>query len=423
MVVTGSRLHAVRYKQEFDRQIKEHGYRDVRTLVAFSGTVEDPDAKDVTYTEPGMNLDCVNGKPIKEKELPQRFDSPEYHLLIVAEKYQTGFDQPLLHTMFVDKRLAGIQAVQTLSRLNRTCTGKEDTFVLDFANKREEILEAFQPYYEQTGVGEQADSSQLYPLYDEILDRQIIYREDIDKLCQAFFIDPKRYAKGGHAKLYVYTGPAARRFAELDEDQREEFRGKLHAYRSLYGFLSQIIPFQDSDLEKLYTYLRFLMPQLVKPDRGPTYNFDDEVTLQFYRLQKISEGAITLEKGERGELDGPTAVGTGANNRPEIELSKLIDLLNERFGTEFKPADQLFFDQISAEAMEDETLQQAAHANALDAFGYVFDKAVEGLFIDRLDQNEELTARYMNDAEFQQVVNAHLRREVYERIRAQATSG
>jgi type I restriction enzyme R subunit len=128
MVVTSSRLHAVRYKQEFDRQIKEKGYKDVKTLVAFSGTVEDPDVPSVSYTEPDMNRDA-NGKPIREKELPERFDTDEYQLLLVAEKYQTGFDQPLLHTMYVDKRLDGVQAVQTLSRLNRTATGKEDTFV------------------------------------------------------------------------------------------------------------------------------------------------------------------------------------------------------------------------------------------------------------------------------------------------------
>ena len=139
-----SRLHAVRYKQAFDKYIAEKGYTDIKTLVAFSGTVIDPDAPGVEYTEVGMN----NG--IREKELPERFGTDEYQVLLVAEKYQTGFDQPLLHTMYVDKRLAGIQAVQTLSRLNRTYPGKEDTFVLDFVNEPEEIQEAFQPYYEQT---------------------------------------------------------------------------------------------------------------------------------------------------------------------------------------------------------------------------------------------------------------------------------
>ena len=158
MVVTRSRLHAVRYKQEFDKYIRGKGYTDVRALVAFSGEVQDPDIPTVRYTEVGMN------EGIREKQLPDEFDTDKYHVLIVAEKYQTGFDQPLLHTMYVDKRLAGIQAVQTLSRLNRTCSGKEDTFVLDLVNEREEIQEAFQPYYEHTIPGDEVDPHKLYEL-------------------------------------------------------------------------------------------------------------------------------------------------------------------------------------------------------------------------------------------------------------------
>ena len=156
MVVTSSRLHAVKYKQAFDKYIAEKGYTGIKTLVAFSGMVIDPDAPGVEYTEVGMN------KGIREKELPERFGTEEYQVLLVAEKYQTGFDQPLLHTMYVDKRLAGIQAVQTLSRLNRTHPGKEDTFILDFVNETEEILQGFQPYYEQTIIGERAEPKQLY---------------------------------------------------------------------------------------------------------------------------------------------------------------------------------------------------------------------------------------------------------------------
>ena len=145
MVVARSRLHAVRYKMSFDDYIKAKGYSDIRTLVAFSGTVSDGVAQ---YTEVGFNH-------FGEKELPEKFALPDYCVLIVAEKYQTGFDQPLLHSMYIDKRLAGIQAIQTLSRLNRICPGKEDTFVLDFVNEPAEIQEAFQPYYEKTIVGEQ----------------------------------------------------------------------------------------------------------------------------------------------------------------------------------------------------------------------------------------------------------------------------
>src|SRR5262245_59535855 len=162
MVVTASRLHAVRYRQAFEKYLDANGYDDVGVLVAFSGTVKDPDTGQ-ELTEPGMNVDR-KGKHISEKALRDVFDSDDFNVLIVANKYQTGFDQPLLHTMYVDKRLAGVQAVQTLSRLNRTCPGKDDTFVLDFVNSAEEIRKSFAPYYERTIVGETADPQQLYEL-------------------------------------------------------------------------------------------------------------------------------------------------------------------------------------------------------------------------------------------------------------------
>lgn len=176
MVVTSSRLHAVRYKQSFDKYIMDKGYRGIKTLVSFSGTVIDPDAPGVEYTEAGMN------RGIREKELPERFAGEEYQVLLVAEKYQTGFDQPLLHTMYVDKRLAGIQAVQTLSRLNRTCPGKEETFVLDFVNEPEEILAAFQPYYEQTLIGERAEAGQLYELQAKLGAQQVYHATEVERL-------------------------------------------------------------------------------------------------------------------------------------------------------------------------------------------------------------------------------------------------
>jgi len=191
--------------------------------------------------------------------------------------------------------------------------------------------------------------------------------------------------------------PAVSRCRELEDEDREEFRKTLAAYRNLYAFLSQIIPFQDSDLEKLYSYIRFLLTKLPRGDRGPVYNFDDDVALKFYRLQKISEGSISLEPGKQEPVSGPTAVGTGIARGEEIEFSKLIDILNERFGTEFKPGDQLFFDSICEDAVADTNLRQAAIANTMENFGYVFRKALEGLFIDRMEQNEEITAKFLNE--------------------------
>lgn len=224
-----------------------------------------------------------------------------------------------------------------------------------------------------------------------------------------------------HARMNACVDPAVTRFKHLDEEAQDEFRKSIVAYRNLYSFLSQVIPFQDSDLEKLYSYLRFLLTKLPPISRGPVYNFDDEVTLQYYRLQKISEGAIQLVTGKGGAVSGPVAVGTGQAQGPKIELSKLINILNERFGTDFKPGDQLFLDSIKEDAVSNTDLKRAALANTMENFGYVFQKALEGLFIDRMDQNEEITAKFMNDKEFQDAVGKHLLKEVYEQIREQET--
>jgi len=432
MVVTGSRLHAVRYKQAFDKYIAGNGYTDVKALVAFSGEVEDPDVPGVKYTEVGMN------EGIRQKELPERFGSDEYQVLLVAEKYQTGFDQPLLHTMYVDKRLSGVQAVQTLSRLNRTCPGKKDTFVLDFVNEREEIFQSFQPYYEQPAVGEQADPRQLYDLQAKLIEEHVFYQQEVDQFCQVFFRAKAKHSKAEHAQMNACIDPAVTRFRDLrdelkpelsekewlaaKEEAQEKFRGLLATFRNLYSFLSQIIPYQDSDLEKLYAYTRFLLSKLPRRSLGPQYHFDDEVALKYYRLEKISDGAIELEPGKPGIIDGPTAVGTGKSQDEQIELSQLIDLLNQRFGTDFKLADQLFLDQIREEATADDTLRQAAAANTVENFKYVFGRALEDLFIDRMEQNEDIFARFMNDPEFQAVVESRLRQQVYEQIREEMAS-
>ena len=414
MVVTGSRLHAVRYKEAFDKYIAEKGYTGIKTLVAFSGRVPDPDIPDKEYTEVGMN------RGIKEKELPEQFATDEYQVLLVAEKYQTGFDQPLLHTMYVDKRLSGIQAVQTLSRLNRTHPGKEDTFILDFVNETQEILDAFQPYYEETVIGEQAQPQQLYELQAKLDARQVYYKSEIEEFSKVFYKPRERQTPADHATMNACIDPAVNRFKELDEDAQEEFRGWLTAYRNLYGFLSQVIPFQDSDLEKLYSFVRFLLTKLPKRNLGPAYHFDDEVGLKYYRLQKISQGTIELHSGDMKPVYGPTEVGTGASHGVKIELSQLIDILNERFGTTFKPGDQLFFDSIREDAMADADLRQAAQVNTMENFGYVFLKALEGLFIDRMEQNEEITAKYLNEKDFQKVVGQELLKQVYEQINSES---
>jgi len=413
MVLTGSRLEAVRYKQSFDRYIKEKGY-PIKTLVAFSGTVQDDKLPDVSYTEVEMN------DGIREKELPEKFATAEYHVLLVAEKYQTGFDQPLLHTMYVDKRLAGIQAVQTLSRLNRTHPLKEDTFVLDFVNDWEEIREAFQVYYEGAEMGQEVDPARMYQVKAELDASGIYLTEEVQRFCEIYFKPKERQSPADHQAMNAALDPAVSRFAALqyeDEDAAELWRGKVQAFRNLYGFLSQIIPYQDSELEKLYVFFRHLAHKLPRRRSGPAYNFDDEVRLEYYRLQKISEGSIGLDEGHGRPLDGPTEVGSGMAREEALALSQLIDIVNERFGTDFNQADQLFFDQIVEVAITDEALRQAAAVNPGDKFELVFKNLLEALFVERMDQNEEIFARFMNDKAFQKVVTGWLASEAYQRLR------
>ncbi len=422
MVVTGSRLEAVRYKQAFDDYIKrmqvtekekEKKQYDIKALVAFSGKVPDDKVKGVLYTEMEMN------GGIKERELPERFATKEYQVLLVAEKYQTGFDQPLLHTMYVDKRLAGIQAVQTLSRLNRTHPLKEDTFVLDFVNDRETIQEAFKQYYEGAEIGTEVEPSRLYEIKAELDESGIYLQDETVRFCEVFFAAKLRQSPGDHKAMNAVLDMAEERFKELkkrNDEEAEVWRGKVYAFLSLYAFLSQIIPYQDSDLERLYTYLRHLVRKLPKRTTGKNYHFDDEVQLQYYRMQKIAEGSIRLDEGVKYKLDGPTEVGSAMVREGEVPLSKLINTLNERFGTEFTEADQLFFDQLIEAATQVDTIQQAAEANPKDKFLLVFRQVLESLFIERMELNEEMFARFMNDSEFREAIESGLGQKVYERF-------
>lgn len=412
MVVTNSREHAVRYKLGFDKYIKEKKYSGIKSLVAFSGEISLKEFGDQKFTEVGMN----NG--IKESELPEKFDTEEYRVLLVAEKYQTGFDQPLLHSMYVDKRLSGIQAVQTLSRLNRTTRGKTDTFVLDFVNSPEEIHAAFKPYYEVTPKGDDTDPQQLNTLAHTLVNWKVFTKAEVDSWCEIWFRNRLNPTGGEHKKLNAVLDLAVERYKLLSEEDQNLFKSQLVSFRNLYGFVSQIIPYQDSDHEKLYSYTRFLLTKLPRTTDTRTVNVDDEVELKYYRLQKISEGSIDLKAGEPEALYGPTEVGTGQADE-EVKLSTLVDKLNERFGTEFTPADQLFFDQVRETAVVNEQLRQAVMANSLENFEPVFSKQLENLFIERMEGNEEIFVRLMNDNAFRNIAENYLMRAVYSQIRTE----
>lgn len=415
MVVTASRLAAVKYKLAFDAYIREYGYSGIRSLVAFSGTIEDPDVPGTSWTEVAMN------GGIAESELPETFGGEDYRVLLVAEKYQTGFDQPLLQTMYVVKKLAGVQAVQTLSRLNRMAPGKSCTFVLDFVNSEEDIHRAFKPYYESTPVGASADPQQLNRLQHEILEPAVFGPDEVAAYAAVWYRGRREQSASDHRQLNAILDAAVTRFGQRDEEDREAFRGKLTAFRNLYAFLSQVIPYQDSGLEKFYTFVRGLLAKLPPPGDGRAFKLDDEVALKYYRLRQIGDGSIDLGKGEAYPLKGPTDVGTGGVKDEAVSLSSLVEKLNERFGTDFTEADQLFFDQIRSTATGNDKIVEAAQANNLENFSAWFGKVLDGLFVDRMEGNEEIFARVMGDKAFRSAAQEHLAREVYERIRHSKT--
>ncbi len=405
MVVTSSRLHVVRYKKEFDRYIKEKGYTDIKALVAFSGIVPD---NGETYTEVEMN-------GIKEKELPNKFNTGEYQLLIVANKYQTGFDQPLLHTMYVDKKIYGVKAVQTLSRLNRTCPGKEDTFILDFVNKEEDILASFQPYYESTTLSEITDPNQLYDLKNKLEEVGVIEQDEIDRFALAFFMSTN--ATRTHAKLNAIIDPAVERFKSLKKKEvQEEFKHHLLSFLRLYSFLSQIMPFNDAGLEKFFAYGKFLYTKLPKRDAADVFRLNDEVALEYYRLQKINEGSILLQKGKEGALDPASELGTKKDKEEKEHLSKIIKIINDKFNTDWTEADKLFIDQIEEDSIANAKLVLQAKNNTIENFKHGYDDLFVNLLFARMDQNEDIFKKIMDNKSLRKEVQDYLMRKVYNRI-------
>jgi len=406
MLVTGSRLHAVRYYFEFQKYIKKMKYKDLGVLVAFSGTVKDNiTGKIKEYTEENINH-------FAESELPKKFESVEYQILLVAEKYQTGFDQPLLHTMYVDKKLAGVKAVQTISRINRMCEGKTETFVLDFVNSRSDIESAFQDYYQETGVSETTDPNSIYDIKNN-LDAFMIYNDnEIENFAKVFFKETKTQSNIDMAKVNSFLDPAVDRYNALASPQdKMNFKSSLAKFLRLYSFLTHIINLGDAKLFMFYAYGKCLFRKLPKDgERIPDLNND--VSLQYYRLQKIHEGAISMVK-EDGVLY--TTTGTGLPPEDEKEsLSKIIAQLNERLGTNFTEMDKVL-EQFVQDMSENSELVLRSK-NTIDLFKIVYDNYKMDIVLNRMTQNQEFCERYLEDEEFRKEVDNILLPLVHERL-------
>ena len=404
MVVTSSRLHAVRYKLAFDEYIARKGYKDLKTLVAFSGTVDDDG---IEYTEESMNK-------LRESEVPSAFASDEYQVLLVAEKYQTGFDQPLLHTMYVDKKLSGVKAVQTLSRLNRTHKDKSNTFILDFVNKAEDIQEAFRPYYEQTAVEEVTDPNDLYTLQHELDKYGVYLQEEVDKFTEVYFQENKKR----DGILNHYTDLAAKRFWQLDEESQDQFNHLGKKFVRMYSFLLQIIPFKDVDLHKLYLFLDLLLRKTKRGIGGGGIKLSNEVQLQYYWIEKTFDGNASIHEGD--SLPGGGGGEAGRKEEEEEELSIIIERINKRFGINLTKEDRVAAAQLEYDIYEDQDLTQKAISNTVEDFRYAFEQSFLDKVVKRMDQNEAFYTRILDDENYHNAIFEYLLLRTYKRLRESA---
>jgi type I restriction enzyme R subunit len=389
MIVTRSRLHAVRYRLAIDKYLAKHKY-PFKALVAFSGTVVD----EKSYTEANMN-----GFP--ESQTARTFEHPENRFLIVANKFQTGFDQPLLHTMYVDKKLGGVNAVQTLSRLNRTHPpDKRGTTVLDFANEADEIKAAFDPYYETTLLSEATDPNLLYEVQGRLAAFPVYTPADIDTFAK-FYFDPK----ATQDRLYAALAPVVERFSVLTGDtEKSDFRSQLSEYLRLYSFLSQILTFADADLERLYVFVRHLRRLLPIDRESLPREVQQNIDMESYRLQQTGSGKIKLDR-KPGVLDPISTKGGQEITPEEIEaLSRIIAELNERFGLNLGPEHRITLEQMMERLDADAGLDASARVNTRENVRLTFDQKVEHVIQDIVDSNFELYKRITDDRSFGEAI-------------------
>lgn len=399
MVVTASREQAVRTYFAIKNYVYEHGYRGCEPLVAFSDSVE---VDGETRTEAELN-------GFGERQLAERFGGEQYRILVVAEKYQTGFDQPLLHTMYVDKQLGGLRAVQTLSRLNRVHAGKDGTFVLDFVNAAADIENAFRPFYEGT-IAEETDPNELYSAHSAALSLGVIAESDESAFVAAFLAG----GETAHADLYAHLAPAKARYDELETDaDRREFRAALAKFCDLYAFLSQAIAFHDGRLEQSYLYGRHLLRVLPR-ERGESLDLTEELELTHLRFQagEVAKASLDEESeilpAESGAVETPVEPS-------KDPLSRIIRDLNERHGLQLGAGDEVIH-RIADSLTQDPELLEAAKANPFANFALLFAEKFEDKVIDARSQSWDFFERTFGDPDTRRDLSDEVAKEVYRRL-------
>lgn len=406
MVVTQSREHALRYYQGIKSYIADAGYEDMRALVAFSGELH---VDGNLYTEAE-----VNG--FAETELPAKFDGPDYQVLIVAEKYQTGFDQPKLTAMYVDRKLAGLQAVQTLSRLNRTFPGKDHTYILDFQNTVEDIQNAFRPFFELTALEANSDPNQIYTLERRLKQFGIIDEGEVQRFAETFY----KGDLSGHdrARLEGLVRQAVARFEGDDEDRQEEFRQLLRSYMRFYSFLSQIMMLGDTDLEKLYGYASWLIRLL--PDRempGDIEVTDEMVRLQAVRVEQKEKGSASLSAGDNDLLSPISDFAAKPYTEEEHRaLSEIISNFNEKHGAQFSTDDFIRFEGVNREIL-DENMVEMLKNNSDDVVYRAFKDVFFRGAIRAFQRDNEMKSAMMTDADAREEITKHFFRRAQRQVR------
>lgn len=408
MVVTPSRLHAVRYVKEFKRQIEEKGYKDLDVLVAFSGEITDGG---VSYTEEGINKD-KNGETIKEKALPEAFHTDDYGILVVAEKYQTGFDEPLLHTMFVDKKLSGVKAVQTLSRLNRTAPGKQDTFVLDFVNSVDDIKGSFEPFYEETVLLEETDPNVIYDMKNTLDGFRVYQSSEVEGFANIFYSKDTQSA-GDLGKLQGHLRPAVDRFLALEVERQDVFKSTLAMFNRVYSYITQVCRLFDKDIHKFSVYSKFLYAMLPKGSREKV-DIDDKVLLEYYKLEKDFEGSIELEGADGGYV--PISGEAGHKEKKKDPLTVIIDKINEKFGTKFTEMDKVLV-QMENDYAKQEKWQDYAKNNDRSTFMLLFSKDFPTVAAERYEQNDEFFKKLFADPDMMKQVMDTIGSVLYEKLK------
>jgi type I restriction enzyme R subunit len=350
MLVTSSRAHAVLYKLAFDKIINELGY-DIQTLVAFSGTVEiEPDK----YTEKVMNGSKVS-------DIAEEFKKPGYKILIVANKFQTGFDQPLLHTMYVDKALGGVATVQTLSRLNRTTKGKQDTFIIDFVNKQENIQNDFQNYYQTTILDQATDKQKLYNLKYEIEKIDVFTQDEVKHFIEMFV----RKKVKSEVLSPFFKKIVDDRYLPLSPEEKDKFRKTVNKYVRQYSFISQIITFIDTDLEKFYLFTKLLFKYLPYEKESLPLEVTQMVNMDKFKIQEEENGSILLNP-EDAILDNPQGDGhKGKQDEPKEVLEQIVKEINEKYAVDLGQDDKVIKEMFET-LIQDDALMASMRANNIE---------------------------------------------------------